>query len=113
MSIQETILDRLRGAGIDAYLSGQKDGVCKRPYAVVSDGGTYALGKTTGAKSLIVTAYVPAGRPLELRGVIAGILAALAPYKAIRTTGEISPEDVDDLRKAHIASIEYTALCAR
>lgn len=113
MSIREEMLTRLAQAGVDACLPGQKEGLCKKPYVVVSDAGTYATGRTTGYKVFLVTGYVPAARPLDLRELLIDAQTALVGMKSIRTTGEISPESIDDDRKAHIATVEYTALCAR
>jgi hypothetical protein len=102
----------LRDAGITVYLPGQHDGPCKTPYVVVSDGGTMPTGKTTGIKRFLVTGYVPLGRLTDLRAVLAEAQAALRAVPAVRTTGEISHEEIDDERAAHFASIEYAALCS-
>lgn len=112
MSIREAIFTTLKQSGVDVYLPGQHEGECKKPYVEISDGGTYALGKTTGRKSFLVTGYVPMDRPLDLRSLLAQVATVLTRIKNIRSSGEVSPEDFDDERKAVFATIEYTALCA-
>ena len=100
----------LKGAGLAVYLPGQFDGLCKGPFVVVSDGGTVPTGKTTGIKRFLVTGYVPLGRLTDLRSLLASSQAALRAVTAVRTTGEISHEEIDEDRAAHFASMEYAAL---
>lgn len=102
----------LDSAGLAVHLPGQYDGVCKAPFVVVSDGGTVPTGKTTGVKRFLVTGYVPLGRLTDLRALLASSQAALHGVPAIRTTGEISQEDIDEEKAAHFASMEFAALCS-
>ena len=112
MGIRESMYKALQDAGLLVYLPGQAEGDCKAGYVVISDGGVIAMGRGTGRKSFLVTAYVPAARPLDLRPLLVSASAALAPIRNLRTNGEVSPEDFDEARKAVFAAIEYTALCA-
>ena len=110
--IRESMYDALKNAKIPVHLPGQMEGECKTGYVVIGDGGVYAMGKTTGRKSFLVTGYVPADKPLKLRPLLASVTKALAGNKNVRTNGEVSPEDFDNERKAVFAAIEYTALCS-
>jgi len=112
MNIRDSMYTALKGAGQAVYLPGQFDGVCKAPFVVVSDGGTVPTGKTTGIKRVLVTGYVPLGRLTDLRALLASSQAALRAIPAVKTTGEISHEEIDEDRAAHFASMEYAALCS-
>ena len=112
MSIRESMYMALKGAGLSVYLPGQYDGPCTAPFVVVSDGGTVPTGKTTGIKRFLVTGYVPLGRLTDLRSLLASSQAALRTVPAVKTTGEISHEEIDDDRVAHFASMEFAALCS-
>jgi hypothetical protein len=102
----------LKGAGLAVFLPGQYDGPCTGQFVVVSDGGVVPTGKTTGVRRVLVTGYVPLGRLTDLRALLASSQAALRALPAIRTTGEISHEEIDEDRAAHFASMEYAALCS-
>jgi hypothetical protein len=93
------------------FLPGKFDGPCTGVFIVVSDGGTVSTGKTTGVKRFLVTGYVPIGRLTDLRALLASSQATLRAVSAVRTTGEISNEEIDEERAAHFASVEYAALC--
>ena len=112
MNIRDSMYTALKGAGLAVYLPGQFDGNCTAPFVVVSDGGTVPTGKTTGIKRFLVTGYVPIGRLTDLRALLASSQAALRAVPAVKTTGEISHEEIDDERAAHSASMEYAALCS-
>lgn len=112
MNIRDSMYLALKGAGLKVYLPGQFDGPCTGAYVVVSDGGTMPTGKTTGVKRYLVTGYVPLSRLTDLRPLLVSAQAALRSVPAIRTTGEISHELIDEDRAAHFASIEYAALCS-
>lgn len=112
MSIITKICDALHAADIPAYLPGKAEGVCKAAHAVVSDAGRQQQGRTTGRRIILVTVYVPADRPLDLSGTLVKAEEALLTVREIRRTGEISPEAIDDDKKAYCASIEFSALCA-
>jgi len=112
MGIREAMYTALNDADLTVYLPGQYDGVCAAPYIVVSDGGTVPTGKTTGIKRFLVTGYVPLGRLTDLRALLASAQTALSAVMAVRTTGEISHEEIDDERGAYFASVEYAALCS-
>lgn len=112
MSIRDAMYAALKSTGLAVYLPGQYDGPCTAAFVVVSDGGTVPTGKTTGIKRFLVTGYVPIGRLTDLRALLTSSQAALRSVPAIKTTGEISHEDIDEERAAHFASIEYAALCS-
>jgi len=112
LNVRDSMYMALKGAGLAVYLPGQFDGPCSGPYVVVSDGGPVPTGKTTGIKRFLVTGYVPLGRLTDLRPLLVSAQAALRSVPAIRTTGEISHEEIDEDRAAHFASIEYAALCS-
>lgn len=112
MGIRDSMYTALKSAGQAVFLPGQFDGPCTAPFVVVSDGGTVPTGKTTGIRRFLVTGYVPLGRLTDLRALLASSQTALRSMPAIRTTGEISHEEIDEEWAAHFASIEYAALCS-
>lgn len=112
MGIREMMYDALKAADVEVYLPGQYEGICKRPYVVISDGGVVATGKTTGRKSFLVTGYVPANKPLQLKSLLASVQTALIGLKNARYVGETTPEYLDEETRSVYATMEYISLCA-
>lgn len=118
MIVYNTVKSILRDNDIDVYLPGQypndgASGVCRSPYVVIQNGGTYSLGLgyVSGYTLLRVHAYVPINQYPILSELIAKIKKLLAPLDdMIYPTGNEFIHVIDDNRKAHTTYIEYQIL---
>ncbi len=104
------VMAALAAAGISVYYPAAKQEICREPYAVVQNGGTYryASSDRVGYSLVTVHCYVPVGRyPLLdiLVGQVRTALSALSPD--LRPTGRESVHIVNDRFRAHECTVEY------
>ena len=108
--------EHLEKQGLRCYKPGIAVGVCKAPYVVVRDGGSYAQGMSGGTSIgyRIVTVYCYV--PRENGNLAALVAEAKAAMKALRSqlmaTGNEGPEMIEQDYDARSQSIEYRVMRA-
>lgn len=113
MDAIERIRDTLKAAGLSVYKPGQCPDVCQAKYIVAKPGGTYpfAASNKVGFTLATVFLYVPLDKHEELEPLSAQVQTLLKPLQSqVRPTGNISPDIIEDLYRAHSRSIEYMVL---
>lgn len=106
----QDIKNALAAAGIDVRLPGAKPGICKEPYVVVQENGTYpyAAFYRLGYTLITVHCYVPLQRYTDLEALVSRVKAALVPLSPdLRPTGNRGIDSINDTFKAHESSVEY------
>ena len=98
----------LRGAGIEAYLPGEHEGICTQPYAVVRQMSGIAS-DGVGHASYRVILLVPQDNPGLLDGFAEDVRQALAPLRAhgIRISQPRGAVLTDDVFRAVTVSLDY------
>lgn len=113
MNVWQRIDSALRTSGIKVYPSGAHIGVCRSPYCVVQQAGTYSAAGGFGRNTYTgwyVHAYVPLGSYAaldELLGLVRRALRGLEDERLIYFTGGESVHLIDDAFAAHTAYLEY------
>lgn len=100
----------LKTAGINAYFDGQHVGLCKEPYASVSDLGRISMGKTLGERGIRIMGAVPIDKPTTLAAYMDSIKTAMEPL-GWKSTGEMPEAEVLDDEKAIVTAVTYSRLC--
>ncbi len=100
----------LAAAGISVYYPAAKQEICREPYVVVQNGGTYryASSDRLGYSLVAVHCFVPVGRYPLLDRLVGQVREALAPLSPdLRPTGRESAHIVNDRFRAHECTVEY------
>lgn len=108
------ILDALRGAGIQVYIQGAYDGICRQPYCVVQQMGTYIKTERSGASTAVrIHLYVPLYAFAQLDTLAKSVNAALEPLvrrREISMASGTGAHAIDDDYKAHTATLDFEIL---
>ncbi len=106
----------MKNSGIRVYPAGTHIGICREPYCVVQQAGTYSAGDDVFGRTeytgYYIHAYVPLNGYSELSMFIKSIrdvLASLESERIIYYTGFESMHQIDDSFGAHTAYLEYRA----
>ena len=100
-----------QGAQIPVYRPGEAIGPCKQVCLVVYDGGLSPRTRATAEWLVGVSAYVPLGRHVELEPIIREAARRLTNV-GLKPRGSAGPETIDEGFRAHVKTMEFTALCA-
>lgn len=109
----ERIRDTLKTAGLLVYDPGKCPDVCQAQYLVVKPGGTYPFARTNklGYTLATVFLFVPLAKYEELEPLAVQVQTLLKPLQSqVRPTGNISPDIIEDVYRAHSRTIEYMIL---
>ena len=108
MNRSSVIAGALRRAGIDAFLPGEHEGICTRPYAVVRQLSGVASGGR-GHASYRVILLVPQDSPGQLDGFAEDVRRALLPLRShgIYVSQPRGAVLTDDLFRAVTTYIDY------
>lgn len=110
-TIMEQMRAAIRAAGIKCYGPDVKPGACTSPYAVVYDGGTTPQPGTRGMLGHLhinVMVLAPAAQDALLTSAVNTVRTALKSVQRIRASGELSPIDTDQERRAVYQTTDYT-----
>lgn len=95
----------LKDLGYKVYSIGQHEGLCTEPYIVLKQNGQYGNdGAITGYGIIDVIAFYPLGSYSKIERFKNKLLEDLKKFSNIKFTGEITPDIVDDSKKAYTFS---------
>lgn len=105
--VQEALID----AGIDTYEPGQKQGDCKKPYAVLKDDGSaQIMNLSSEYQYYTILCYVPKNQYRDLQPFVKRceeVMAQPPIFPMLMPTGSKTPSFYDDKFNAHMISIQY------
>ena len=108
----QQIINILRTAGLEAFLPGVNEGVCRSPYCVVRVTSSSTVSPAGGYVRYRVHLYVPADRPELLDDLAEAVRAALVPaVEQGRLLLSVPRGDtgVDDTYRAACSYTEYVS----